>query len=109
MLPQICPYIISHTFRTASVCNLDTVKVVLIFPAPERFGTCYIYTNDNKYQENYLGNPMFDFKIGDLPRHSFLASHVSDTMCVDDGSSVPSYNFIKPANMWGSFKLTFEQ
>ena len=48
-------------------------------------------------------------QLGDLPRHSFLASHVSDTMCVDDGSSVPSYNFIKPANMWGSFKLTFEQ
>ena len=48
-------------------------------------------------------------QLDDLPRHSFLASHVSDTMCVDDGSSVPSYNFIKPANMWGSFKLTFEQ
>ena len=38
-----------------------------------------------------------------------IASHLSDIICVDDGSSVPSYSFIKPANMWGSFKLTFEQ
>ena len=65
-----------------------------------------IFTTINlqKYQ-----NCSIKDSIGDLPRQSFLASHVSDIICVDDGSSVPSYNFIKPANMWGSFKLTFEQ
>ena len=67
----------------------------------------FIFTTihpQNKYQ-----NCCMKDSIGDLPRHSFLASHVSDIICVEDGSSVPSYSVIKPANMWGSFKLTFEQ
>ena len=67
----------------------------------------FIFTTTNlqkEYQNCWIKN-----SIGDLPRQSFLASHVSDIICVDDGSSVPSYSFIKPPNMWGSFKLTFEQ
>ena len=43
-----------------------------------------------------------------VPFPSCLVKHGSDMICVDDGSWVPSYNFIIPANMCGALVLSRE-